>query len=1025
VQRTRIMRALTTFGASLTAAGAVLGASAAVSGAASSPSTATAGSAPPLTTAWQGGQFVEDPEAVVSRADIVLGQPNFSDTQSLPLGNGTLGVAAWAQSGFTAQLNRDDTFPNRWSPGQVNIPGLSAMTSATDFTGRLDLTDGVLEESGGGMTLKAWVAANTDQLIVDVTGADPTSTQTASINLWSGRSPVAAAKGAVGTLSETVVDNTQSGNSGKTFGTLAAITAGGRDVSASVSGPEQVTVAFTPRKDGSYRVVVGSPSWTGGNAMATAVRLLGDAASVAEPTLLNAQDQWWDGYWNHTGLIELSSADGTAQYMENLRTIALYAEAASMRGRYAGSHAGVADMFSFDKDQQDWYPSGYWIWNLRTLVATNIADGNPQLNTPLLNMYLNDLPAIEAWTKAQMGGLPGACIPETMRFNGNGFYNGGDNTQNASCAIASSPSYNAETITSGAEVGMWVWNTFLQTGDRTFLNKYFPLLTQTSKFLLAWQKLGPDGLLHGVANAHETQWAVQDPTTDIVAMQTLFGATIKAAQTLGRSNSLTQKLTTALTELGPYARTDAATHSQLLNPDETPAQTLAADAAGTDVISDSYQPTAPLQNDENIGLEPLWPWGAIGDATHSGGDDLTALEDRTYTSRPNVFGNDWSFDAIDAARLDMPSQLESDLVGITEKYQPFISGFGSVFGSTAGDQPYIEQVTGVATALDEALATQYDGTLRIAPAWPSDWNVSGTVYVQDNTKVDVQVQNGTVTTAAIEPGATHEISVRNPWPGSRVEVVDSSGREVVPATRSKLLHFTAKAGHSYLVQQPSAPTSGYAFAPVTGTPPTAAIHLGGQQIGLDPAPHFASLAASFDDAGIVDDTDTGAGNYDGNNATFSEQALTAAGGAPGATIDSSGLDFTFPDVAAGTPDNTVADDQRIDMSGSGSELGFLVSASNGPVTGTGTIVYSDGSTQSYTITAADWFSTDPPSGGAVAVQAAYQDRPGNTMFVHNADIFSVTVPLQPGKTVSSVLLPAVGTLVSGQPALHVFALAIG
>ena len=40
-------------------------------------------------------------------------------------------------------------------------------------------------------------------------------------------------------------------------------------------------------------------------------------------------------------------------------------------------------------------------------------------------MYLNDLPAIESWTSAQMGGKPGACVPETMRFNGNGYYNGG------------------------------------------------------------------------------------------------------------------------------------------------------------------------------------------------------------------------------------------------------------------------------------------------------------------------------------------------------------------------------------------------------------------------------------------------------------------------------------------------------------------------------------------------------------------------------------------------------------------------
>ena len=72
---------------------------------------------------------------MVSRSDVVLGQPNTADTQSLPLGNGSLGVAEWAANGFTAQLNRSDTMPNRLSPGQVNIPGLAAMTSASNFIG--------------------------------------------------------------------------------------------------------------------------------------------------------------------------------------------------------------------------------------------------------------------------------------------------------------------------------------------------------------------------------------------------------------------------------------------------------------------------------------------------------------------------------------------------------------------------------------------------------------------------------------------------------------------------------------------------------------------------------------------------------------------------------------------------------------------------------------------------------------------------------------------------------------------------
>jgi len=984
-----------------------------------------AASAATDTTAWQNGAFSENTGGVVSRSDVFLGQPNTADSQSLPLGNGSLGVAAWAAGGFTAQLNRSDTMPNRLSPGQVQIPGLAAMTSASNFTGTLDLYNGVLNESGGGMTMQAWVPAGKDELIVNVTGANPSTQETADLHLWSGRSPTAAASGAIGSLAQTWVDNSQTGSSGQTFGAMSAITAGGQNVTASVVNSTEVQVAFTPNSNGSFRVVIAAPEWTGGNATTTASTLIGSDTTTAASTLLATQSSWWNSYWANAGLIEATSSDGTAQYMENLRTLYLYDEAASMKsGAYPGSQAGVADMFAYDQDQQDWYPAGYWLWNLRGQIAANLSSGNFSLNLPIFSMYLNDLTNIKAWTSAQMGGLTGACVPETMRFNGNGYYNGGSNSSNASCATASSPSYNAEDITSGAELALWIWQQYEDTGSLSFLQTYYPLMEQASEFLLAYQKLGSDGYLHAVANAHETQWAVQDPTTDLAADQALFPATVSAATLLNTDSSLVSQLKTAEGEIEPYARTDAATHDQLLNPQPTTASaTASVDAGGTDVIADSFQPSATIHNGENIGLEPVWPYGVIGDSTTVNGDNLTALADRTYNSRPNVNNPDWSFDAVDAARLDMPSQVESDLVAITESYQSYISGLGNLSSGTTGDEPYIEQSSTVATAMDEALATDYDGTLRIAPAWPSGWNAAGTVYIQGGSKVDVQVQGGVITTAAIQAGTTETMTVRNPWSGQQAEVVNgSTGAVVVAATTSATLSVPVTAGSSYLIEQPSSPTTSLTFAQVTGVQATSAKHLGGKvQIGLDPAAGYANLAASYNDVGITADTDTAPGNYDGGGASFSETALTNAGAAPGATITSSGISFTFPNVAAGSDDNTVAEGQTITMSGSGT-LGFLVSGSYGPASGTGTITYTDGSTQSYTLNAPDWFSTTPPSGGAVAVSSAYQNRQGNTTYAGTGDIFSETVTLTAGKTIASVTLPPGGALTAGTPAVHVFAI---
>jgi len=102
------------------------------------------------------------------------------------------------------------------------------------------------------------------------------------------------------------------------------------------------------------------------------------------------------------------------------------------------------------------------------------------------------------------------------------------------------------------------------------------VLEQTAEFLLAAQKAGSDGFLHAVANAHETQWAVQDPTTDLAADQALFPAVISAATLLGTDASLVAQLKTAEGQSEPYPRTDAATHGQLLNAQPTSAAAAAS-----------------------------------------------------------------------------------------------------------------------------------------------------------------------------------------------------------------------------------------------------------------------------------------------------------------------------------------------------------------------------------------------------------------------------------------------------------------
>lgn len=781
--------------------------------------------APGVTTAWQDGKFHVDVAAVLGRSSIVLGQPNLKADQAMPLGNGRLGVAVWSENGLTAQLNRADTLPYRLSPGQVVIPGLSSLTQASDYAGRLDLYDGEFQEHGGGMTATAYVDTGTDTLVIDVTGAKAEEPQTAQLKLWAPRSTKAEAKGKVGLLSQGWIDNIDPGASGRPFGSLSAITAVGRDVSVAVTDPLTVTLTFKPDASGHFRILVASPHYDGKQ----------DALSVAGPSLVAgngaAHKSWWHAYWNRAAVMKITSKDGSGEYMENLRNVYLYSAAAEKGVEYPGSQAGVADMFSAAQDKHQWDSGAFWHWNIRMQVAANLGAGVSDVNAPYFNLYRSSLPEIEKWTHAHMNGHTGACIPETMRFNGPGieYETGWDtitgNIYALDCDAGFPQFFNARTLSTGAEVGLWVWQQYLATSDLKFLAENYPLMSSAAEFYVSYQKPGPDGLLHmSPSNAHETQWDVADPTTDIAGLMALYPAAIQAAKLLNKDPELVKRLQSALPKIPPFPRTQLAAPHTLLPP--------SADADGTDIIAESYLPGAPNHNGENIGLEPVWPYDLIGDTS-----TLFDLAKRTYAHRLSKYSGSWGFDPIQAARLEMGSEVGEALVKETEGQQHCQNGYTGCGGtglSSRVPEFYVETTAVIADALQESLVQDYDGLIRIAPAVPSGWNFDGSVYVHAKTRVDVQVKDGIATTVVLEPGVAQTLKLRNPWPGQAVDVISGKGLKVVGGVAGPVIAFKAIAGENYLVERQDGPTSNRPFEPIGGATATTARKLGPVQLGLFP-----------------------------------------------------------------------------------------------------------------------------------------------------------------------------------------------
>jgi beta-glucosidase len=188
---------------------------------------------------------------------------------------------------------------------------------------------------------------------------------------------------------------------------------------------------------------------------------------------------------------------------------------------------------------------------------------------------------------------------------------------------------------------------------------------------------------------------------------------------------------------------------------------------------------------------------------------------------------------------------------------------------------------------------------------------------------------------------------------------------------------------------------------------------------------YRSLWFAYDNPGITSDSDPTAGNLDGDGRSYSEQALAAAGLTRGGPVTHDGLAFTWPDRPPGAVDNVVAGGQTVRLTGSGSTLGILGAANNGTATGTLTVTYTDGSSQTFSLALADWWANAAAPGSDILATMPYiNTSSGKTD--QKVSVYCATLPLAAGKTVAYVTLPDISDGVSnGENAMHIFTMAIG
>ncbi len=166
---------------------------------------------------------------------------------------------------------------------------------------------------------------------------------------------------------------------------------------------------------------------------------------------------------------------------------------------------------------------------------------------------------------------------------------------------------------------------------------------------------------------------------------------------------------------------------------------------------------------------------------------------------------------------------------------------------------------------------------------------------------------------------------------------------------------------------------------------------------------------AFNNIGARDDNSTQA-NFDGSGDSYSTEALQAAKIVPGRTIAVNGVNFKWPDAAAGKENNYQAQGQVIPVSpvNGATVLAFLGASSNGPSTGKGTITYTDGTKEDFDLKLTDWTARAGKNtvgfDNHIAATMPYRNKAGQKETV-NTYLFSSEIALKSGKTIRSVTLP--------------------
>ena len=374
--------------------------------------------------------------ARISRSDLHYDAPAPRSEEGQPLGNGRMGTLVWTTpQALRFQINRDDIYPmssrstsfferhGDYCGGaaflDVDLGG--DVWGAPAFAQHLAVYDGVMTVRGNGVTVRllAWNAQDVIALEVDDRREKPQPIQV-SLRMLRVAQPyfgdeleqqVKDHVVTVKTLEHTAASRLHV--DGDTIGltqqfreaehhdaSAVAARVVGRAARASIPHESEVRLVVPPAR-GKLVILVGSAASFEANedVLAGTRRAIDAAAAKGYAALARENAEWWHAFWER-GSVELTSADGSAEYVQENYHYFLYLMAASSRGRFPAKFNGM--LWNTGGDLRAW-GSQHWFANLSCYYEALPATNRPELLQPMFDMYGGAIEAYAAAARQQWG----------------------------------------------------------------------------------------------------------------------------------------------------------------------------------------------------------------------------------------------------------------------------------------------------------------------------------------------------------------------------------------------------------------------------------------------------------------------------------------------------------------------------------------------------------------------------------------------------------------------------------------------